>query len=121
MRNLIVVLASLVLSLSLVAQDVKKANLTDVSALPQILDFEDQKSVGPPAGWIAKPQGTVFSDNKMVHAGKWAARLERKSDSPGGFSTLHRATAMDFAGETVELRGFLRFEKVEGFTGLWMR
>src|SRR5262249_54019813 len=65
--------------------------------------------------------GTVFAESKVVHGGHWAARLERKPDSPGAFSTLHRAIAMDFAGKTIEFRGFLRTEDVSGFTGLWMR
>lgn len=103
------------------AQDVQKADLTDVTALPQILNFENQETGDALAGWMANPAGTIFADNKIVHGGKWAARLERKAGSAGGFSTLHRAIAMDFAGKTVELRGFLRLDQVEGFTGLWMR
>jgi C-terminal processing protease CtpA/Prc len=85
------------------------------------LNFEDQQGVGPPAGWIGTPEGTVFTDDKIVHGGHWAARLERQADSPGAFSTLHRAIAMDFAGTTVELRGFLRTEQVSQLAGLWMR
>ena len=95
--------------------------MTDVAALPQILNFEDQQAAGSPTGWMASPAGTIFSDDKMVHGGKWAARLERTANSAGGFSSLHRAIAMNFAGKTVELHGFLRLEQVEGFTGLWMR
>jgi C-terminal processing protease CtpA/Prc len=105
----------------LAAQDVHNAHLTDAAALPQVLNFEDQKTVGTPAGWTADPDDTIFADDKVVHAGKWSARLERSPESTGAFSTLHRAIAMDFAGKTVELRGFLRLQQVEGFTGLWMR
>jgi hypothetical protein len=121
MPRLVLVLAGVFLSLQLAAQDVHKANLTDAAALPKILDFEDQQTVGAPAGWTATPEGTVFSDDKIVHAGKWAARLERSPESSGAFSSLHGAIAMDFAGKTIELRGFLRLQQVEGFTGLWMR
>ncbi|HEV8493666.1 MAG TPA: hypothetical protein VGR76_15425, partial [Candidatus Angelobacter sp.] len=62
-----------------------------------------------------------FLSTTIVHGGHWAARLERQSDSPGAFSTLHRAIAMDFAGATVEFRGFLRTEQVSQLAGLWMR
>src|SRR5581483_5965678 len=120
MRKLLVVLIG-VMSLPLVAQDVRNANMTDVAALPQILNFEDQQAVGSPTGWMASPAGTAFSDNKIVHGGKWAARLERTANSPGRFSSLHRAIPMNFAGKSVELHGFLRLDQVEGFTGLWMR
>lgn len=121
MRKLLLVLIGAGLSLPSPAQDTRTSTLTDVAALPQVLNFEDQKSVGPPAGWMGKPEGTVLIDDKIVHGGHWAARLERQSDSPGAFSTLHRAIAMDFAGTTVELRGFLRTEQVSQLAGLWMR
>ncbi len=121
MRKLLLVLIGVTLSLPSLAQDVHTSKLTDAAALPQVLNFEDQKSVGPPAGWIGKPEGTVSGDDKIVHGGHWAARLERQADSAGGFSTLHRAIAMDFAGTTVELRGFLRTEQVSQLAGLWMR
>jgi C-terminal processing protease CtpA/Prc len=121
MQNLLVLVLAMGLVLPVAAQDVRSATLTDVAVLPQVLNFEDQKTVGPPNGWMASPEGTVFADNKVVHGGNWAARLERNADSGGAFSTLHRAIAMDFAGTTVELRGFLRTEQVTVLAGLWLR
>lgn len=121
MRNLLLFLISVALSLCSPAQDTRASKLTDAATLPQVLNFEDQQSVGPPAGWFGRPEGTVFTDDKIVHGGHWAARLERQADSPGTFSTLHRAIAMDFAGTTVELRGFLRTEQASQLAGLWMR
>jgi len=114
-------LLALGLVLPATAQDVRTATLTDSAALPQVLNFEDQKEIGPPTGWMATPEGTVFNDNKVTHGGNWAARLERKEDSSGSFSSLHRAIALDFAGKTLELRGFLRTTDVSGMAGLWMR
>src|SRR5689334_11450427 len=121
MRKLLPVLIVAALSLYSAAQDTRTSKLTDVAALPQVLNFEDQQSVGPPAGWMGTPEGTVFTDDKIVHGGHWAARLERNAGSGGAFSTLHRAVEMDFAGQTVELRGFLRTEQVSQLAGLWMR
>jgi hypothetical protein len=114
-------LLALGLVLPAMAQDVRTAALTDSAALPQVLNFEDQKEIGPPTGWMATPEGTVFADNKVIHGGNWAARLERKEDSSGTFSSLHRAIALDFAGKTLELRGFLRTTDASGMAGLWMR
>jgi C-terminal processing protease CtpA/Prc len=121
MRKLLLILIGAALSLPSPAQDTHASTLTDIAALPQVLNFEDQKSVGPPAGWVGRPEGTVLVDDKIVHGGHWAARIERQAGSPGAFSTLHRAIAMDFAGTTVELRGFLRTEQVSQLAGLWMR
>ncbi len=114
-------LLALGLVLPATAQDVRTATLTDVAALPQVLNFEDQKEIGPPTGWMATPEGTVFNENKVTHGGNWAARLERKEDSSGRFSSLHRAIALDFAGKTLELRGFLRTTDISVMAGLWMR
>jgi hypothetical protein len=121
MRTLLIGVVSGALALSLSAQNVSTAKLTEISALPQVLNFEDQQAVGTPTGWTSSPEETVSTDDKIVHGGQWAARLERKADSPGGFSNIHRAVAMGFAGKTVELRGFLRLEDVTGFAGFWMR
>ena len=121
MRKLLLILIGAALCLPAPAQDTHASTLTDAATLPQVLNFEDQKSAGPPAGWAGRPEGTVFIDDKIVHGGHFAARLERQADSPGAFSTLHRAIAMDFAGTTVELRGFLRTEQVSQLAGLWMR
>jgi C-terminal processing protease CtpA/Prc len=121
MRSFLVLAIATALTLPSAAQDVRNSKLTDVAALPQALNFEDQQAVAAPAGWTGNPEGTVFADDKIVHGGHWAARLERKADASGAFSTLHRAIAMDFAGKTIELRGFLRTEAVSDFTGLWLR
>jgi C-terminal processing protease CtpA/Prc len=121
MRKSLLVLIVAALSLGSLAQDTHTAKLTDAAALPQVLNFEDQQAVGAPSGWVGKPEGTVFTDDKIIHGGHWAARLERNAESDGAFSTLHRAIAIDFAGTTVELRGFLRTEQVSQLAGLWLR
>ena len=57
-----------------------------------------------------------------MHSGRWAARLERTAGAGGQpFSTLTRSIPIDFAGTTIEWRGFLRSENVSEFMGLWMR
>jgi hypothetical protein len=91
------------------------------SGLAAILSFEVQPSGGKPAGWSINPLETVFADDKVVHGGRWSARIERKSDSPGTFTYISRFIPMNFSGTSIELRGFLRTEDVSGFAGLWMR
>jgi C-terminal processing protease CtpA/Prc len=74
-----------------------------------------------PGGWGGGPPGTLFADDKIVHSGRLSARIQRQADSPDNFSTLTSDIQVDFAGETIVLRGFLRTEEVSGFVGLWMR
>jgi C-terminal processing protease CtpA/Prc len=89
--------------------------------LEGVLTFETAHSGDLPAGWGGGPAGTVFLDGAIVHGGKWSARLERTATSPEAFSSLTKALPADFAGTTIEWRGFLRSEDVSEFMGLWMR
>ncbi|MFZ0803318.1 MAG: S41 family peptidase [Terriglobales bacterium] len=74
-----------------------------------------------PGGWGGGPAGTIFADDKVVHGGRWSARIERRVNSPSQFSTITKSIPIDFSGATIELRGFLRTEDVDNFAGLWMR
>ena len=89
--------------------------------LAGLLDFEAEHSGGVPKGWSGGPPGTFAVDGVTVHAGKWALRIDRSDQSPGEFTAVSRTLPIDFAGATLELRGFLRTEDVSGFAGLWMR
>jgi C-terminal processing protease CtpA/Prc len=91
------------------------------SQLQSLLNFEMPQDVGAPAGWIASPSSTVFTDRSVVHGGEWSARIERSADSPGAFSNFRVHIPIDFLGTTIELRGFLRTRDVKDFAGLWMR
>src|SRR4029450_7187177 len=85
------------------------------------LDFEAEHSGSVPKGWNGGPAGTFAVDGQTVHGGKWALRIERNEKSEGAFSAVNRNLPIDFAGESLELRGFLRTEGVSNFAGLWMR
>jgi hypothetical protein len=91
------------------------------STLDAVLGFESPPTGGMPCGWSGGPPGTIFADDKIVHSGRWAARIERNADSPSDFSSIAISLEMDFSGATIELRGFLRTEDVSNFVGLWMR
>ena len=77
------------------------------SELAPILNFETEQTGGPPRGWGGGPPATIFTDDKVVHGGKWAVRLKRDAASPSTFSTITIGLPVDFGGTGVELRGFL--------------
>jgi hypothetical protein len=89
--------------------------------LEAVLSFETAHSGGLPGGWSGGPPGTISVDGAVVHGGRWSARLERTAASPQAFSTLTKVIPVEFAGTTIEWRGFLRSENVSEFMGLWMR
>jgi len=88
--------------------------------LARILDFEDGKPGDPPAGWSAQ-RGTAFLDDKVVHGGSLSARIERKPDGSGDYTGISYSIPVNFTGERVELRGYLRTSAVTGVIGMWLR
>jgi len=118
LRHLLALVA--ILTLTLQAQE-SRAKPADHSDLAFALGFELPSTSDAPAGWGGGPPGTVFVDHKLFHSGQYSARLERRPDSASSFSTLTKSIPMDFAGTTLELRGFLRTEDASDFVGLWMR
>ena len=50
--------------------------------LAAILSFETEHPGGAPGGWNIAPPGSVLVDGKVVHGGRWSARIER----PAGIS-----------------------------------
>ena len=105
--------------LALVSQEpqVKPEKASDRSGLEAALGFEVPPTGNMPGGWVGGPPGTIFVDDKVVHSGRWAARIERQAGSPRDFSVLTKFLEMNFSGVTVELRGFLRTEAVSDFRG----
>lgn len=87
----------------------------------KLLSFEGEHTGGLPRGWSGGPAGTFAIDAKVVHRGKWSVRLERNSASQRRASTITKSIPIDFTGQQLELRGFLRTENVTGYVGLWMR
>jgi len=90
------------------------------TSLQQLLGFEDQTN---PAltGWHAYPPGTISADDSISHTGRWSVRLQRDTQSAGTFSVITRSLPVDFQGDAVELRGYLRLQDVSGNAGLWLR
>lgn len=93
----------------------------DRSRLKAVLSFETEQPGGMPTGWSGGPAETISVDGKIVHGGRWSARIERNAHSSQTFSALTSVIPVDFTGKTLELRGFIRTENVTEFAGLWMR
>ena len=122
MRNMIgfVIAPACLLTMALGAH----ASAQQTVARPELaglLDFEAQHSGDVPAGWGGGPPGTFAIDGQIVHGGRWALRIDRNDKSPGDFTSVTRMIPIDFAGTTLELRGFLRTQDVSQFAGVWMR
>ena len=122
MARFVLPLVCLALVLVSHAQEAKPGIAMNRADLEAALSFEvAPSSSGEPGGWHGGPAGTFFADDKVVHGGRWSARIERHSDSPRDFTNIGNFIPIDFSGETVELRGFLRTEDVSDFAGLWLR
>ena len=110
-----------VLAAVLFPADHPQAQPTIRPELAGVLDFEGEHSGTVPRGWGGFPPGTFAVDGQVVHGGKWSVRIERKDDSPNQFTSVTKMIPIDFAGEQLELSGYLRTENVSDFAGLWMR
>lgn len=88
------------------------------------LGFESVNREPPLWAWVGEPrgpEGTVFLDSATVHSGRFSGRIERTKSSPSTFSSFACVIPRDFAGRTLELRGWLKLEEVDGTAGLWQR
>ncbi len=112
---LLIASALLALTLAVPAQESPRLSIQ------QSLSFEQQSAEATPTGWFGGPAGSVLADSQVVHSGKWAARLDRTAVTAETFSVLTKSFPVDFGGNTLELRGFLRLKDVSDFAGLWMR
>ena len=97
-----------------------RAQGTKRGDLARLFTFEGQQTPGGPLGWSGTT-GTIFADDKVVHSGKWAARIERDAASANQFSTITIGIPIDFSGTRIEFRGFLKSKDVSNYFGLWMR
>src|SRR5689334_1632281 len=80
-----------------------------------ILGFENGQPGAYPAGWGFSgggPAGAVTVDDKIFHGGKYSARIERGASNSGTFSGPIASIPLDFAGKTIEWRGFIKLENV---------
>ena len=86
-----------------------------------LLTFEAAGEGDKVTGWDGGPRDTLFLDDKVVHSGARAGRIERGPDRRDQFSSFTLSLPIDFAGEKLELRGWLKVEGVSEHAGLWQR
>ncbi|MEJ2206744.1 MAG: S41 family peptidase [Gemmatimonadota bacterium] len=87
-----------------------------------VLTFEASAETGALRGWNGGPPATLHIDSMVVHGGRYAGRITRDAESESEFSVVALSLPVEFSGQTVELRGWLRTEDVaEGFAALWLR
>ncbi|MEM1178691.1 MAG: S41 family peptidase [Acidobacteriota bacterium] len=110
---------ALVLSLLCLASSPLPAEVPE--ALDSWLQFEAGANGKLPVGWTGGPPETLFYDSETVRSGEGAAGIVRQDKSSGQFSALTRSLDVEFSGETIELRGYLKTEGVVDAAGLWMR
>ena len=97
------------------------AQAQDPPTLAVTLGFEAPPVGACPGTWQCSIPGTLVADNQVLHGGRSSVRIERQTDSPEQFSTVTKRIPLDFAGKRLELRGFIRSERVQGFAAFWMR
>ncbi len=85
------------------------------------LDFVEAEGKPMPVGWRGGPPETISIDAETAHDGKPSVRIERTVASPKVFSTLTRSIPIDFKGDKIEIKGFIKTDDVSGFAGLWLR
>ncbi|MCU1236599.1 MAG: peptidase, partial [Candidatus Solibacter sp.] len=90
------------------------------ASLGRVLNFEAAPTGNAPTGW-GGGNATVSIDDQIVHGGQRAVRIERRAGAAGAFGGITKMIPIDFAGTSIELRGFLRSEDVSEYVGMWMR
>ena len=86
-----------------------------------ILGFENSSGAGVfPAGWYGNAAGIV-TDNQFVHSGKYSARIDRSASSTPSFSDIDQYIPIDFAGTTIQWRGWIKMQNVSDYVALWAR
>jgi C-terminal processing protease CtpA/Prc len=88
--------------------------------LAKALHLEMRADSGRPGGWQSNPAEAVSMDPQSSRDGQPAVRLEQAPGDPTPFTTIRACAQMDFTGNTIELRGFLRTQDVTGIAGLWL-
>lgn len=85
-----------------------------------IFGFENNSLAGVfPPGWIGNTVVGIVTDNQFVHGGKYSARIDRTASSTPSFSTITQSIPIDFAGTTIQWRGWIKMQNVSGYVALW--
>jgi len=89
-----------------------------------IFGFENNGHAGDlPAGWDSSISVgvSIVTDNQFVHSGNYSARISRTDSSKPSSSTMSLVLPIDFAGTTIQWRGWIKMQNVVGYVALWAR
>lgn len=90
--------------------------------IAMILGFENNSRAGVfPAGWLGNTTVGIVTDDQFVHSGKYSARFDRTASSTPSFSTITQYIPIDFAGTTIQWRGWIKMQNVGDYVALWAR
>jgi hypothetical protein len=89
--------------------------------LAAVLNSETDHPRGRPGGWFMAPPECAFADEKIVHGGRWSARIERPAGSSGNFSGISKNLPLAVQGQQITLRAFVRTDSVTNFVAVWIR
>lgn len=79
--------------------------------LAEVFNFEGKHVSLVPEGWQAQAGG-VSLDRFGAHEGKWGVRLDSDTKRPGLITHLNKTLLVDFTGQQIEFRAFLKTEAV---------
>jgi hypothetical protein len=57
----------------------------------------------------------------VFHSGKYSCRIDRDTSSAGAFSTITAAIPLDFVGQTITWRGWIKTQNVSDSVAIWIR
>jgi hypothetical protein len=92
--------------------------LLGVAALPSQAREDKSRMLTFESG---RALGMATLDSVVVHEGRYSGRMERVAGSPSTFSAFPLEIPIDFRGDTLELRGWMKYANVTGYVGLWQR
>jgi hypothetical protein len=88
------------------------------SEISELLSFEAHEAL---ARWGGGPRETLALDAEVSRSGTRSGRLQREAGRAERASSWMLSLPLDFLGEELELRGWLRARDIRGWAGLWLR
>jgi len=87
------------------------------------LGFEKLNAEGLPesVNFFGTGKYEKTADSISVHSGRYALLLSREDTSTGNYCASALSIDHTYEASSITLKGFIRSEKVNRFTGLWLR
>jgi len=86
-----------------------------------VLGFENGTPGQFPTGWTSNLPDGIVTDDQVYHSGNYSARIQRSATSGQSFSTVTISLPLDFAGNVIQLRAWIKTEIPSGYATIWLR